>query len=358
MIKILFCIDGLVRGGTELQLIELINRLDRDVYKPYLLTIRETDLSLTPRDCVHLDWQVPSLFSLGGVKAVLQLKSFLKEEGIDVVQTFFQDSTLLTGFASWLAGTPVRLACFRDMGFWQSRLVTLAMKAVCKTSTAYVCNAEQVRQHFIKQLGLNPNKALVIRNGFAFAHDVLPECSDSVRDIVLVGNMTRQVKRVDLFVEAAALLANSNPDVTWHVIGDGHLRSELESLAERRKVLDRIKFVGRVADVSSYLKTMDVGVICSDSEGLSNALIEYMASGVAAIATEVGGNVELIDSMQTGLLIRSDDPRALADAMQLMIDDQELRASMRLAARKHIEDHYSWEKCLAAYQQVHRGEVL
>jgi len=358
MIKILFCIDGLVRGGTELQLIELINRLDRTVYKPYLLTIRDTDSSLTPKDCEHLSWQVPSLFSVGGIKSVLKLRRYLKQEGITVVQTFFQDSTLLAGLSSWLAGTPVRLACFRDMGFWHGTAVTLAMKAICKTKTGFVCNADQVREHFIEQLALDPNRTWVIRNGFELSHQALPPSSDDVRAICLVGNMTRQVKRVDLFIEAAAIVARQNSAIIWHIVGDGQLRSELESLAKNKRVSHQMRFVGRIDDVGAYLKEMDVGVICSDSEGLSNALIEYMASGVAVIATEVGGNTELIDSEVSGLLIPPDDIQALADAMQRMIDEPQMRASMRACAREHIEQHYSWQSCLEAYQTIHGGASL
>ena len=98
--KILFCIDCLVRGGTELQVIGMIERLDPKKYQPYLLTIRETDKALVPKNCQHLAWQVPKLFSLNGIKQLYKLVAWLKREKVTIVQSYFQDSTLLAGIAA------------------------------------------------------------------------------------------------------------------------------------------------------------------------------------------------------------------------------------------------------------------
>jgi L-malate glycosyltransferase len=78
-VKILYAIDNLLRGGTELQLIGLIERLNPQEYTPYLLTIRPSDPALTPPNCKHLAWHIPSLFSLGGVIALIKLIHFLRE---------------------------------------------------------------------------------------------------------------------------------------------------------------------------------------------------------------------------------------------------------------------------------------
>ncbi len=116
-VKILYCIDNLLRGGTELQLIGLIERLNPEEYAPYLLTIRASDPALTPKNCTHLAWNVSSLFSISGALALIKLIWFLRTEKISIVQTFFQDSTLFGGLAAFIARVPVRLACFRDLGF-------------------------------------------------------------------------------------------------------------------------------------------------------------------------------------------------------------------------------------------------
>jgi glycosyltransferase involved in cell wall biosynthesis len=354
-IKILFCIDNLARGGTELQLIGLIERLDPNLYKPYLLTIRETELSLTPKNCQHLQWNLKSLFSLTGVKTLFRLIRFLQHEKIQIVQSYFQDSTILAGLAAYIARVPVRIACFRDMGFWNTKSQAIILRNIYRLMTGFICNAYVVRDYFVESFGISKEKSVILRNGIdveslPFTPHRLP-----CYHVGIVGNMTRQVKRTDLFIKAAAIVAKEHPKITWHIIGDGRMRPELEQLAKNLNVFEKLHFAGRVSNVASYLEKLDIGVICSDSEGLSNALLEYMFKGVAAIVTDVGGNPELIENEKTGLLIPPDDEQALARAIIRIIENASLRSSAVKAARLKAEEEYSWDKCMAAHNKVYQS---
>jgi L-malate glycosyltransferase len=354
-IKILYCIDTLLRGGTELQLMGLIARLDRKKYTPYLLTIKPCAPNLIPENCTHLAWGVPTLFSFAGIKTLFQLIRFLKREKIFIVQTFFQDSTIFAGFAAFLARTPVRIACFRDMGFWLSPAQEKVLSIIYKMMNGYIANANVVRDHFIQQFTLSPKNFCVLRNGvdvdsLPFIHHAGP-----AKCIGIVGNMTREVKRTDLFIKAAGLVNQTHPQVTWCVLGDGHLRAGLEQMARAAGVYEKIHFAGRVDDVPTYLETFDIGVICSDSEGLSNALIEYMFKGVAAVATNVGGNPELIDNCLSGMLIPPDNETALASAIIQLVDDDLLREKITKAAREKVQREYSWEECVKSHHSFYVG---
>lgn len=352
-IKILYCIDTLVRGGTELQLIGLIERLDPEKYEPYLLTIRPTDVALTPKSCKHLAWDVPKLFGLSGAKAVWRLARWLKREQIDIVQTFFQDSTVFGGLAARLAGVSVRIACFRDLGFWSNRKQSLLMRATYPLMNGYICNADIVRDHFIKHFAIAPAKIRIIRNGIEVGALPFINHSGPVRHVGIVGNMTRSVKRTDLFIRAAGTVAQQHPDITWHIIGDGQMRDQLKQLAQDCNVIEKMVFAGRVKKVAQYLERIDIGVICSDSEGLSNAILEYMFKGVATVATAVGGNPELIEDGVFGLLVPPDNAHALADALTRLIENDTLRATLATRARAKVEAEYSWEKCLADHHDYY-----
>lgn len=356
-LKILFCIDNLVRGGTELQLIGLIERLDPKKFTPYLLTIRDSDPALTPTNCHHLAWNVPKLTNIGGVRALFTLKNWLKEEGIDIVQTFFQDSTALAGLAAKLAGTPVRIACFRDLGFWSNKKQALIMRWSYQWMTGYISNAEVVKRHFSKNFGVPEEKITVLPNGVEVKALPFVEHSGPVTDVGIVGNMTRAVKRTDLFIRAAGIVAQKHPNVTWHVIGDGHMRPQLEALANECGISDQVKFVGRIDDVSGYLEKLQVGVICSDSEGLSNALLEYMFKGAVPVATNVGGNPELVEHEATGLLVPPDQEQALAEALQRIIENPDLRQSMAQEARARVAARYSWEKSLQEHEEFYLAQL-
>tara|TARA_Y100001933_G_scaffold216484_1_gene223635 strand:+ start:4802 stop:5932 length:1131 start_codon:yes stop_codon:yes gene_type:complete len=352
-IKILFSIDRLVRGGTELQLTGLIDHLDRDRYTPYLLTIRPTDPALIPENCQHLDLHVPKLFSVSGLRSLWFLVRFLREENIQIVQTFFQDSTVFAGLASRIAGTPARIACFRDLAFWNDSRQTRLLRWIYPLMNGYLANADVVLNHFSDTFGIDVNRACVIRNGVDATKLGFQEHIGATTDIGIVGNMTRAVKRTDLFIRAAGIVHKEYPDIRWHILGDGHLRPELEKLAKELGISDRVIFAGRIEDVSGYLSRLQVGVICSDSEGLSNALLEYMFSGVAAVATEVGGNTELVEHGVTGLNVPPGNPQALADALIRLIEQPELREKLARAARSRVERIYSWDSCLAEHGRVY-----
>jgi L-malate glycosyltransferase len=273
------------------------------------------------------------------------------------VQCFFQDSTLFGGLAATLARTPVRIACFRDLGFWLSRKQAILLKQIYKRMTAYICNAEIVGRHFEQTFGLEPSKMQLLRNGIEVAQLPFIEHPNPSQHIGIVGNMTRQVKRTDLFIKAAARVAPQHPHIRWHIIGDGDMRPQLEQLAQTLGVLDKLVFAGRVADVAGYLEQLDIGVICSDSEGLSNALLEYQFKGVAAVATHVGGNPELITHQQTGLLVPPDNEQALAAALQQLIENNDLKITLAKAARTKAESEYSWQKALAAHHGFYQQQL-
>lgn len=352
-VKILYCIDNLLRGGTELQLAGLIEHLDLNEYQPYLLTIKPSPPELTPKNCIHLAWDVPQLFSFSGIKSLVKLIKFLRAEEIEIVQTFFQDSTLFAGLAAYIARTPVRITCFRDLGFWLTTKQRLALGCIYKTMSGFICNAKVVRQHFSKTFNIHPERMQVIRNGVDTKSLDYVEHKGPSKHIGIVGNMTRPVKRTDLFIEAAGIVNRSHPDITWHILGDGHLRPELEQLAKDNNVFEKIIFAGRINNIPEYLEKLDIGIICSDSEGLSNALIEYMFKGVAAVATNVGGNPELIESEKSGLLVQPDNKDALAAAISRLIQNNDLRQELARNAREKVMAEYSWETCIAQHSSFY-----
>lgn len=357
-IKILYCIDCLVRGGTELQLIGLIERLDRSRYEPHLLTIRPTDPQLVPDDCVHMAWQVPKLFSPAGLRACFTLARLLRAQRFDIVQTFFQDSTVFAGAAAFAARVPVRLACFRDMGFWGTRTQSLLMRISYAAMTGFISNAFIVRDHFSARFGIDPKRVEVIPNGVGIQHLPFVSHDGAASDIGIVGNMTRVVKRTDLFIRAAAIVAKKYPHIRWHIVGDGELRGSLEQMVAELGMRDRVIFAGRVDNVAGYLGQLQIGVICSDSEGLSNALIEYMLRGVVSVATKVGGNPELIVDGETGILIPAGDAGALAESIGALVENSELRMRLAQAARSYVEKNFSWEKCMEVHDRFYQKQFI
>ncbi len=357
MIKVLYCIDSISRGGTETQLIGLINRLDRRGFAPSLCTLRPSSDYLGEADCPRLELGARRLFSAGGVSRLRALAAHLREQRIDVVQTFFQDSTLLGIAAARLARVPVRLVSFRDLGFWRTPAQEFLMRRTYPLATGFLANSEAVKHHVCSRDRLDPRRVGVIRNGIDVDCYRFVEHTEGGVAVGIVGNLNRRVKRADLFLRAAARVADRHPATTWHLIGDGELRPHYERLAAELGIADRTVFAGRIADVPAYLQRLAIGVMCSDSEGFSNAVLEYMLSGCAVVATSVGGNLEAVHDGRTGLLVPPGNDIALASALSRLIEERGTRAMLARQARAMAETEFGWEPCVEGHQEHYRAAL-
>jgi L-malate glycosyltransferase len=350
---VLFCIDNLANGGTELQVVGLLNKFDRSIIEPHLCTIRPSSDILEQVDCPVIELNVPKLFSRNGLKGQNRLIEYIKENNIQVVQTFFQDSTLLGISAARRAGVNARIISIRDMGFWQTPLQSMLMKTATKMATDCLSNSEIAGNQFKKKY-CSEKKLKVIHNGLDTMSCCFNEPVDADPAVVLVGNLNRKVKRADLFLGAAARLAPKFPSVKWYIVGDGHMKEQYKRQAVELGIGDKVIFTGRVDDVAKYLYKCAIGVICSDSEGSSNALLEYMLSGCAVVATSTGGTIEVIEDGVNGLLVPPGSASALASGIRQLLSSVKTRVIMASEARQFVEREFSWQSCVEAHQDYYK----
>ena len=354
-IGILYCIDRLDRGGTELQLAGLIRRLDRSRFRPHLCTLRGGGDLIDSVDAETTDLGLGSLLRPGGIRGIGRLADHLKRNDIAVVQTFFQDSAVVGMLAARRAGVPVRIISLRDLGFWRTPAWEFLMRRIHPLATGFLANSGAIRDHFAGRDGLALPRFRVIPNGIdPAAVPFIDHAGDAEPAVVLVGNLNREVKRPDIFLDAAARLAADHPEATWHLVGEGRLRPGLERRVAREGLAGRVRFHGAVVDVGPLLASFAVGVNCSDSEGFANAVLEYMLAGCAVAATAVGGTTEAVRDGETGLLVPPGDGGALAAAIGRLLDDPAARSAMARRARAAATDGFGWDRCVAAHQEYYR----
>lgn len=164
--------------------------------------------------------------------------------------------------------------------------------------------------------------------------------------ITYVGRL-ESIKGVDDFLAAAAPIAEKNPAMKVQVVGwhkEGHPLVE--------KYRHSVTFTGLQSDIAAILSKTDIFVLPSHSEGLSNALMEAMASGCACIASDVGGNRFLIQNGISGFFFPAGDRDALRSHIQRLIDDSAKREAMGRAARERIEKSFSWDVVGKQYDQL------
>jgi glycosyltransferase involved in cell wall biosynthesis len=161
--------------------------------------------------------------------------------------------------------------------------------------------------------------------------------------VAQVGRLAVQ-KDYPTFLRAAALIAAELPDVDFLVVGEGERRAELEALARRLGLAGRLRFTGLVHDVPGLLRQVDVLALTSTYEGFPNVIVEAMATGAVAVASDVGGCRELIVHHETGLLVPSQAPAAVAAAALRVLRDPSLARQMALAARRRVESELRVER--------------
>ena len=361
--RVCFIIDNLAAAGTESQLLMLIRGLDRDKIRPYLCLLDGTgkaSQAFEPDDCAVLRLGVRSFKRPSTVGKLRQFVRFLRREKIDVLQTHFLDSTYFGVLAGKLARVPRIVRTRRNLGYSTTRghrwLGRLCGKFVCAT----VANCEACRRSIIQQEGARPDSVVVIGNGidltaFANLRPLGPSTNGRPRAVGMVANL-RPIKGPDVFVRAAGLLRDKHPNVRFIMAGEGDRQSVLK-LARECGIEGRLELLGSIADVPRFLEGLDVAVLTSRSEGLSNSLLEYMAAGRPIVATAVGGNVELIEDGVAGLLVPPNDPQATATAIDRLLRDPHLAASLSGAARQHVENENRVEIAVRRYEEVYRSLV-
>ena len=147
--------------------------------------------------------------------------------------------------------------------------------------------------------------------------------------------------------------ADRFPELQLYVVGDGPLRSQLEREARDLAIDARVCFAGIDSEVSPWLSSTDVFVLPSRSEGMGRVLQEAMASGVAVVASRVGGIPELVQDGVTGLLVDPDDPTALAQAIGALLDDDARRRQLADAGRRFVAHSYGLPGVMAGIEEIY-----
>ncbi len=187
----------------------------------------------------------------------------------------------------------------------------------------------------LKQLGIE-KKSQVIPTGIDSTSHKVSESQGRKVTVTYVGRL-ESVKGVDDFLAAVTPLKRDFPQLQIQVVG---WHKERHSLV--REYRDTVTFTGLRDDVPDILTGTDIFVLPSYSEGLSNALMEAMASGCACIATDIGGNRFLIQNGVSGFLFPPGDREALRSHVRRLIEDPAKRRALGIAARKRIEEHFDW----------------
>jgi glycosyltransferase involved in cell wall biosynthesis len=358
--SVFLMINNLERGGSERQFRALEGALDRDRYRVQVGCIQKTGAFLEGLG------EVPS-FRLGGSlygakswATRLRLARHLRRGDIAVAHAFDFYTNLALIPAARLAGVPAVIGSQRQLGDlmtpWQSRVQALVFCACDRV----VCNSHAAADRLVYE-GVPERKIVVIGNGlpesaFRETAPALPSEAGLLR-VGMVARMNADYKQHRLFLRAAARVRGKFPSLEFLLVGDGPFRAGLEKQAEELGIRDQIQFLGDRRDVAALLAAMDVSVLPSSSEGLSNVILESMAAGVPVVATNVGGNPELLGDGR-GLLVPAGDEVALAAAIERLLIDGRFRLALGSKGKEFARANFSLDKISGQYEALYADLLL
>ncbi|MBD3332540.1 glycosyltransferase [candidate division GN15 bacterium] len=361
-IKIAYVIDNYIPGGgSENQLITLINHLDRTRFEPCVFNMRgHWSQGQYPDNCPVTFLNVNRLYSPRALGAIQKITQFIRDEQVDIVQVYFVDSRLVGSLAARRARRAKLVYCRRDLGMTHRWL----RRRLARMADYCIVNAERVRQMVVDVEQFPADRIEVIYNGVALKPDGSPEITrqslqipEGVPIVGVIANY-RPVKRLDRFLHVASSL--SNKETHFLLIGRGQLEAELRAQAEALGIADRCRFFSTVDHIRDVLDLLTIGVSTSESEGLSNVVIEYALAGKPAVAFDVGGNSEIIDDGRTGYIIPLADEPLMLQRIEYLLANPEARLEMGAEARVYSSEKFDVKTMVhrteSFYERVVNGE--
>ena len=353
--------DQLRVGGTERQFVALANSLDRDSFQlrklgcllqkcgPFLSALGEiTEFQRRRRQ----------LLSKGAFQSYRKLAlRHLRAHGVAIAQAFdFYSDVMLIPVAR-LAGVPVCDRRLPDRWPTASPLFSLPAWFASFRCVTVSCAIRKAAASAWRTKEFPSTKLVVIGNGLpkeAFVETppaLIP--SAHVMRVGMIGRMNETVKNHALLLRAAAILAGRFTNLEFVLAGDGQLRPSLENMARELGIGKRVQFLGERQDIPAVLAALDISVVPSFSESLSNVIMESMAAGKPVIASRVGGNAELVREGETGLLVSPHDEKELAGAIAYVLENAAARSAWGQNGRTTAMADFALASMRDRYQQLY-----
>jgi glycosyltransferase involved in cell wall biosynthesis len=296
-----------------------------------------------------------SLFGWKSLRTRLNLSRHLRHHRVQVAHAFDFYANLTLIPAARFARVPVVIGSHRQLGDLMTPAQFRAQAAAFRWCDAVVCNSEAAAARLLAT-GLSPNKVAVIGNAlpdeaFAAAPAALPK-RPGVPRVGMVARMNHGYKNHSGFLRIAAQIHRHMPDAEFLLVGDGPLRQQLQNEASSLGLGASAIFLGDRQDMAAVLASLDVAVLTSDSESLSNVILEAMAAGLPAVAYDVGGNSELL-SPQRGALIPAGNETSFADAVSKLLGDSALRQQLGRDAREFAQENFSLDRVRQRYVELY-----
>lgn len=341
-------------GGSERQFILLAQSLEGSLFRVQTGCLaKRGSLAESLSDVTEF----PVGRSLYGARSLytrFELTRHLRRQSFGIAHSFDWYSNVMLIPAARMAGCAVVIGSQRQLGDLLSPAKARAQTMMFRWCDAVVCNSHAAARGLMER-GIEPRRIVVIGNGlsrlaFARTEPALTRNTGVLR-VCVIARMNTPSKNHAMFLRAAAEIQTKFPAVEFVLVGDGPLRPRLERDAAELG-LRHVYFLGERADIPAILASVDVSVLPSESESLSNVILESMAAGVPVVANRVGGNPEVISS-ERGILVQENTAAEFASAIEFLLGNPSLRSDLGRNARKFAEANFTTEAVRKQYEGLY-----
>lgn len=358
-IKVMHLVLGLKCGGLEKVVIDLADRLNSKGYQNVICCLDEpgelADEAIEkgikliklerPEKGVNL-----SLF--------LKLSRLFRKEEIEVLHTHNCAPAIYGAPAAKLAGVS---AIINTRHGREKKIVN---RFIWNLNDNIIAVSEDAKKEFLKWNHVKEDRVEVIYNGINInKYGGKEVIKDDIKmklnipsSVVVIGTIGRLSPEKDhhTLLKAFSIIVKSLENVNLVIVGDGILRKDLESYSLELGISEKVIFLGFREDIPDILSIFDLFVLPSETEGVSLTLLEAMAGSKPVVATDVGGNPEVVSNGETGLLVPPRDHERMAKAILHVLKDKELSDSMGGKGLERAVKHFSLDKTADSYGDIYK----
>ncbi len=279
-----------------------------------------------------------------------RLARLLREQGIRILVTFMFHPTLLGRLLGRLLGVPILVSSERIME-WDGPVRRRLNRWTAPLTNCVIAVSDRVAAYARREYRIPPERVVTIPNGVDVERFHPPAAPPEGAVVGCTARLHRKNDHATL-LRAMARLQSRHPETSLVLVGDGPERRRLMALARSLGLGDRLQFAGEQCDVAPWLRRMHVYAQTSVAEGMPNSVLEAMASGLPVVATAVGGTPDLVLEGVTGFLVPPSHPEGVADALERLLENAELRRRLGRAGRERAE------RCFGRQLMVEHIEAL
>lgn len=370
-IRVLRVITWLPVGGIERKLVDVLPRLDRDRFDVSLVCLREMGPLADELAEQGVSVSLIRFRKRWDLGALRRLTAVMKKRKIDVVHSHMYRSNVPATVAGHRAGVKHIWSQVHNVDTWETRRQLSMDRFLCRWREGMIAVSKEVQRDVMQQLNLPEERVRVIYNGVDTDRFGTGEGRDELRRewgaeendrvFLMAARMVEQKRPQDFLQMARHLMdleraMRKRPRSLFIVAGEGPKTAELKDQVLSLPMPERVRFIGQRDDMPRVMNAADVFVMTSVKEGFSNALLEAMASGLAIIATSVGGNAEAVRDGKDGVIIPPMQIEHLHRTADRMVMDNAWRDSLRASARERAQN-FSLDAMVRRLEALYSGET-